>query len=877
MSSSANRRRVFLLSLFSLLTVSVPGCIATDPATKPTDVSLASPSDTTSVDSIVDAGEGIASAETLASADAAAPAQVAAVTSMRSMVTPNDAGIGIEVGEGVGVNQIAIQTSDGNPRYEVTKLSSPPRLVIDLAAGQVSANRNVPISDLEYVSGIRLGSHADKSRIVLDLPATAEEISHTEEIKDGRIIVTLAGTQQGSEALAQANLANADMVAPTGDTSAIDSETPLVPVADTNTMPSDSLSSDVTPQESLSETADSNIQPELPSGEPALDTVAASSADTQETAVTALSLEKAGALGSRIVARVEGSPEFALEKTAPSEYVLTVQKSALQVASTGTTIVAPPSESGIRTVRAVSEGDNVQLRIFAQPGTTLEARRDGSTIMVEPSIGGAEDMRAQLDPDATKTEEPSAVPATGSDTTTGGSKVTISEKAAPPIQTDDLGELLGDSSKYTGRLISLDLQDTDIDNALRIIAEVSNLNIVASEDVTGKVTLRLIDVPWDQALDVILKTNGLDKVLEGNVMRIAPVDKLRQEREALKQSQEAEEELEPLNVKYLRVSYAKAAELKPLIETVLSERGSVAYDDRSNQLIIKDSKKGLKNVVELVNKIDLRTPQVLLETQIVEASRTLIRDLGAQLGFNYTASPSTGNATGWNFPNSVNVGGSGDDGSFSSFPAQAGASALSLLFGSADGTKSLDLALTQLEREGRVRVISRPAVATTNNKPAQIKSVEKIRVKLPQGGTSVATGAGAVSSASGSAATETFEIGITLDVTPQASPDYFVLMDIKAKSSTFGSERVDGIPSELERSANSTVLVSSGQTFALGGIYKIRDEDSVEGVPFFKDIPVLGHLFRRMQTNNSDEELLFFLTPRIVEGSFDDAAMKAGS
>jgi type IV pilus assembly protein PilQ len=375
-------------------------------------------------------------------------------------------------------------------------------------------------------------------------------------------------------------------------------------------------------------------------------------------------------------------------------------------------------------------------------------------------------------------------------------------------------------------------------------------------------------------------------VIEGNVMRIAPVDKLRQERESLKQAQQAEEELEPLAVKYLRVSYAKASELKALVETILSERGTVAYDERSNQLIIKDVRKGLKNVVELVNKVDLRTPQVLLETQIVEATRSLGRELGAELGFQFIQSPLTGNGTGLNFPAAISIGGTAitnapGNVTGSSFPASSSAangSAVTALFDSADGTKSLQVRLSQLETEGRVRIISRPAVATTNNKAAQIKSVEKVRVRLPNGGLSVATGAGAAANGAGSIATEVIEAGIILDVTPQASPDYFVLLDIRAKSSTFSSrESGDGIPNEIERSASSTVLVSSGQTFALGGIYKISDADRISGVPFFKDIPFIGHLFRRSVIDNSDEELLFFITPRIVEGSFDDASMKASS
>jgi type IV pilus assembly protein PilQ len=435
---------------------------------------------------------------------------------------------------------------------------------------------------------------------------------------------------------------------------------------------------------------------------------------------------------------------------------------------------------------------------------------------------------------------------------------------------------------YTGRLISLDLQDADIDSALRIIAEVSNLNIVAGDGVTGKVTLKLVDVPWDQALDVILKNHGLDKVLEGNVLRVAAVDKLKQERELFKQARVAEEELEPLSVKYMRISYAKASEIKALVETVLTERGTVAFDERSNQLVVKDVRKGLQNVAELIRKVDLRTPQILLETQIIEASRNLSRQLGSELGFQYIQSPATGNGTGLNFPSAISMGGSVDPANQNSitgsaFPAAISAtagSAITMLFDSADGTKSLALRLSQLEQEGQVRIISKPAVATTNNKPAEIKSVEKYRVKLPNGGLSIATGSGAQSTGAGNVATQTIEAGIVLNVTPQASPDYYILLDIQAKSSSFGSRTVEDIPNEIERSASSSVLVSSGQTFALGGIYKITERDSVSGVPFFKDIPVIGTFFRSASTENADEELLFFITPRIVEGSFEDAGMK---
>ena len=437
-----------------------------------------------------------------------------------------------------------------------------------------------------------------------------------------------------------------------------------------------------------------------------------------------------------------------------------------------------------------------------------------------------------------------------------------------------------DGSKiYTGRLISLDLQETDIDNALRIIAEVSNLNIIASDDVAGKVTLRLVDVPWDQALDVILKTNGLDQVTEGNVIRIAPVDKLRQEREALREAQKAAENLEDLRISYARISYARATELKEQVESVLSERGSIAVDERTNQLIIKDIAKGQESATALVKRLDLRTPQVLLETQVVEASRSILRDLGFQWNFSLSQSPATGNATGLNFPNSIVAGGgatSGNGAQAVNFPAALGAnagSAIAAVLDSADGSRFLAMRLSALEQEGKVKVVSRPQVATVNNKEAEIKSVETIRVRLPDSGLSVATGQGASAAGGGSSAFEEIDVGITLRVTPQASPDYYVLLDVYAKSSTLGTNVVDDIPSTIDRQTTSTILVKSGQTFALGGVYRIEERDNLDGVPFLKDVPVLGVFFRRTLLDKGDDELIFFITPHIVEGSFDPSLM----
>ncbi len=759
--------------------------------------------------------------------------------SSRILVPTAANSVGIEVIDGKAANQVVIGANLKEGDYSVKRFHSPERIVVDLFSQGSKLNRSFDTQDSEYISKVRVGAHPDKSRVVLDLAGDAKSLTHQTALRDGSLVLTVASAEAAAENITQQA---STMVAPSA-----------VVEADTTVIAKQGA-------------ADTNAR------------------------LSSLQIASAPRGGNMVVAEVSPTAMYGLKKTAASEYVLTIKRASLNPEA-ALTLLAPASEGAIRSVRPVVDGDDVLLRVFTAPDTTLSAKADGDRILLGafPTLEAsadlkAEEVMAQLSPDAEKSKvedaKPAEIPVVKEAAKESVTAKDASKEAKP--SEDKFASLLDDSQKYSGRLISLDLQDTDIDNALRIIAEVSNLNIIASEDVTGKITLRLIDVPWDQALDVILKTNGLDKVQEGNVVRIAPVEKLRQEREALKQAIVAEQELEPLGVEYVRVSYAKAAELKPLVESVLTERGSVVYDERTNQLIIKDIKTGIKNVTKLVGKLDLRTPQILLETQIVEASRSLLRDLGSEFDFDFRMTPATGNPTGYNFPNSVVVGGGGTNvgGNASSFPAAIGTeggSAIGIVLGSADGTKRISAILSALENEGRVRVVSRPSVATTNNKQATIKSVEKIRIKLPSGGLSVATGANASNSGNGSTATEVVEIGITLEVTPQASPDYYVLLDINAKSSTLGTVQVDGIPSEIERMATSTVLVSSGQTFAMGGIYKISDNDSVRGVPFLKDIPVLGTLFRRSRVDNRDEELLFFLTPRIIEGSFDDAAMRAAS
>jgi len=443
-----------------------------------------------------------------------------------------------------------------------------------------------------------------------------------------------------------------------------------------------------------------------------------------------------------------------------------------------------------------------------------------------------------------------------------------------------------------GQRISLDFKDADVQNVLRVLADVSGQNLIATDDVRGKVTLHLHDVPWQQAFDLILRTNRLQAAQDGNVVRISSLKRLTEEREAIRAAADAAISADPLLTKYVRVNYARADEdLIDKVRGVLSERGSVTFDDRTNTVIVRDISRGIDDATDLVRRLDVQTPQVLIESNIVEATEGFDRALGVQWGYSYKAGPETGNPTGMNFPGTVGFGGSGlgfgnpppspGTGSpnlpvpfVADFPVPSGfgggfgpgsGSAIDLALGSLDGSQTLTARLTAIEAQGKGRVISRPRVITMNNVAATIQSLQIIRVKLPSTGTVINTGAGGAAGAA-STATEKINTGITLVVTPQVSSDGYVLMNIYAKSSVPDFSRsVEGIPTEISREANSNVLVRSGETVVLGGIYRQIKDNRSSGVPYLRTVPVLGWLFKRDLNSDSKDEMIVFLTPKIIE------------
>ena len=400
---------------------------------------------------------------------------------------------------------------------------------------------------------------------------------------------------------------------------------------------------------------------------------------------------------------------------------------------------------------------------------------------------------------------------------------------------------------YTGQKISLDFKDADIKNVFRLLAEVSGLNLVVTNDVNRRVTLRLVEVPWDQALDLIISTNGLDKEQIGNVVRISTAGTFKAERSDLLAAKKAREDFEPMQTVYHNLNYATAKDLETKIKSLMSKRldAALVVDERSNTIMVRDIQKSIDDINELIAKLDSRTPQVLIESNLIETTPTFSRALGIEMealfndGRVRTSSRFMANPP------------------FSGGPQPT--PAINQLVIPTSGFRfgyfgnNITSVLSAAEAEGNVRIISRPSVVTLNNRESQIESANIIRIR-----TSAATVGEAGS-------LREIRAGITLKVTPQVSADGFVLLNITAKSSTLDFGRtVDGIPQENTREAKANVLVRDGETVVIGGIMKDTSSNSDSGVPYLKDVPVLGWLFKKSSWQKDFEELVVFITPRVI-------------
>jgi type IV pilus assembly protein PilQ len=440
----------------------------------------------------------------------------------------------------------------------------------------------------------------------------------------------------------------------------------------------------------------------------------------------------------------------------------------------------------------------------------------------------------------------------------------VAEKKTPPAEEKAVPQAIvikkeegGLPEKiYTGRKLSLDFKDADIKNILRLIAEVSNFNVITADDVTGKITMRLVDVPWDQALDIVLQAKGLGKIQIGNVIWVAPRDALKRQEQDLLEQKRAKEKLEDLVDDLIPINYATAKDIIPQVKGILSERGDVKVDDRTNTLIVKDISSKITKVKNLVKMLDTKTPQIMIEARIVEAGLTFQRELGIKWGFELQKTQ--GNT-------SYGIGG-GISGTtlgtatreILDLPAVAragvpGAVATSgILEGifSRGSLRSLDIAISAHESKGDVKIISSPKIATLDNKEASIE--QGLRIPYPKLTTE------------GTVTTDFIDANLKLTVTPHATNDGNIKLIIKAKKDRPDfTQTVLGVPSIDKKEAITEVLVKDDGVVTIAGIYTIEKTDADEGLPLLGKIPLLGWLFKREVKEDTRKDLLIFISPRI--------------
>ncbi len=418
--------------------------------------------------------------------------------------------------------------------------------------------------------------------------------------------------------------------------------------------------------------------------------------------------------------------------------------------------------------------------------------------------------------------------------------------------------------KYSGELISLKFKDADLRDVVLFLADFAGLNVIFDPEVRGNVTCNLQEVPWDQALEIVLRQNRMGKVIEGNVLRIAPMTTLSREDEDLRRLKESKELAGPIQVKTVTLSYSKARDVQSLLKSRLSKSGEIVIDERTNTLIISEVRDRMELLDKLISVLDTPTPQVSIEARIVEATSTFIRNLGIQWGYKGVIDPFYGNQTAISFPNKILADGSmipqgivtkgigGPLGGYAiNLPAPAFNTAVGFSFANVLDTFRLDVALSALETSGNGRIISSPKVTTQNNQAAEIVQGRQIPVQTV---------------ANFTVTTRYVNAALELRATPQITAEGTIIMNIEIQNNAADfANLVNGIPPITTQSAKTTVMVPDGGTTVIGGIYRTEDSITRERVPYLHSIPVLGTLFRSFARTKQNRELLIFITPRIIK------------
>ncbi len=789
--------------------------------------------------------------------------------------------------------------ADGSIRApESFVIEDPARLVIDLPGVSSALESNTVEMDSPFASRVRVGAHPDKLRLVFDGNGGVEAFDGRWVIptRDG-LLVTFGQSESVTAAVESAM--SPEWVAAATEDSA---EETLADASDLDSEEAGDAAAPVDEEMTDEEWMDSS------GTEMAAETEAPAS-------LPAVTIHGVSFMGEEGLDRIVVSSDQPIEAHSfePDADTLILRFENAVMASGDKVRIVPDEHGPVSLVTAFDqpEMDTPEVRVVLtrQAGQTPLISREGDDLMIdfayaademmtestealaensedadteegegseEVEIEDAEETVTLADEDAdadldeegadeSAEDESAASMASEKALAAAAAEVTDEDPAALDAVAEGAAVLNGsgyeEGKRYTGELISLDFHEAQMSNILRLIAEVSGLNVIAGEEVAGTITIRLRDVPWDQALDIILMTKGLGYYRMGDVLRIAPIDILRAEEEARLQERRAKEKLEDLEVRLVAINFARAEDVKKLIGDVLTARGSAVVDERTNTLIIKDIAKVLDEAEALVTTLDSPTPQVLIESKIVEANLNFTRALGVEW---YTyKNPKEDHVDGTDFLTwADSYSGTDPDASdVSTFPNNAYSAtgitgapvgALNLGFLLLDQHFGVDMAIQAAEKEKQAKVISSPRVVTMDNRKASIEQGYSIPYQ---------------SIDDGDAKIEFVDAVLSLEVTPHITSNKSVIMQVKVTKDapTTDLEGANGAPAISTNHIETESLVKDGQTLVLGGIYQVNTGDSQNRVPFLYTLPVLGNFFKNNETEKQQRELLIFISPSVID------------
>jgi type IV pilus assembly protein PilQ len=592
---------------------------------------------------------------------------------------------------------------------------------------------------------------------------------------------------------------------------------------------------------------------------------------------------------TRVVVDLERMCKYELVPGPGEKLTLKLETAAIESASAPVKAEAPVQTATVHATPAKTETANNEASNFlfvepsfapkraapqiAPPARTVAA---ASKFVERPEgnlLPGASAAMAQQDQTAAAT--PVAVTAPAQSSAPGAAESSPAPAIPTPVSAQPAVNMAAEqrahpqstisNPKYTGEPISVNLKDVDLKDFFRLVHEISGLNVVLDPDVHGSLTIVLDDVPWDQALDIVLKNNALSRQLDGNVLRIATMDTLRREADGRRAQQEAESmAVERVTVTRF-LSYAHSKDVVPTIKKFLSSRGDIVSDDRTNAVIISDIPGTIPGVDRLIQQLDRKTQEVEIEARVISATRSFARDIGTQLGLGWGNGSTTAAGgvsavgvspiTAFNTPGAaypvVGTGGGAQVPLFSNLGVTGPTSGLQFI--NASNAVRIDAILTMAESRGLLKILSRPRVVTQNN----IQAVVKQGVRVP------------VESAAtlGAPATITYvDAFLKLTVTPQITVENTIFLNVDVENTTpdFG-HAINGNPSLITQQATTQVLVTDGGTVVIGGVIQSNNSVSIDQVPLLGSIPWLGNLFKHQQVKSSNQELIFFITPRVIE------------